>query len=325
MQNATEEAPSVWLEYVNSKQKVRTELCYFCFFEGEDRKYYVERIKEKDPSIEVFGYVCGNRKSVITVYKKILSEKDDLSSLLFFVDRDYNLDSYEDNEDVYQTPEYSIENLYCKSSVIKKIIEIEFGINPGCRDMNFILMLYDKLFSEFIHYYSSVNIWYMACKQLGLPVQINKFKPNNDVDISEGNLVLKNTHIKIHNISHYYEFLLQKDIENQKQYAEENFEKYSEKIEAVKIKIDELVLSYDSNKEFRGKFSIIFLKKFIGYIKYMNKNKLLDNMYPHVYIDEYQPNFLSSLSKYAVTPECLIKYINQRTPYLTVINNVIAE
>lgn len=315
MQSATEEAPSVWLEYVNSKQQSRFELCFFCFFEGEDRKYYVERIKEKNPSIEVFGHICGNRKSVITVYEKILSENDDVNSLLFFIDRDYNFDSYEDNTHIYQTPEYSIENLYCKIGVIKKIMEIEFGINPGSKDMNFILDLYNKLFDEFLRYYSCVNIWYMACEKVGLPVQINKFKPNSDIEIVNGELVKRNKNITTNRISQYYKILLQRDVESRKQYAEQNLERYLEEIDSINTQIRELVPIYDSNKAFRGKFAITFLKKFIGYIRCMNKCKMLDNKYQHVNLDENQPNFLSNFSKYAVTPECLDNYINQHTPY----------
>ena len=44
MLNATKEAPSIWLEYVNKKQCLKDNAYVFCFFEGEDRKYYNDRI-----------------------------------------------------------------------------------------------------------------------------------------------------------------------------------------------------------------------------------------------------------------------------------------
>ncbi|EGO2522631.1 DUF4435 domain-containing protein, partial [Enterococcus faecalis] len=77
MLNATKEAPSIWLEYVNKKQCLKDNAYVFCFFEGEDRKYYNDRVEEHLTDIQILGYVCGNRDEVIKVYKKILSEKDD--------------------------------------------------------------------------------------------------------------------------------------------------------------------------------------------------------------------------------------------------------
>ncbi|WP_311769202.1 DUF4435 domain-containing protein [Listeria innocua] len=316
MQKATEEPTSVWIEYISAKQKKCSRSRFFCFFEGEDRKYYVERIKKRinEDEVNVLAYICDNRDGVITIYKKALSENDDMKCLLFFIDRDYNLDSYENDEFVYQTPEYSIENFYSKRSVVENIMEIEFGIQPESEDMCFVLDLYETLFKDFINYYSCVNIWYIACKEIGLSVKISGFKPKSDISLQSGKLVIKNSSININEISEYYLELLQKDKIKNKKYAQKNIDEYSKKHRGIKDSIKKITCTYNCDKDFRGKFILEFFKMFISYIVELNKEKKLNKIYEMVYIDVWQKNILSALSKHAVTPECLDKYIANHEP-----------
>lgn len=316
MLNATKEAPTIWLEYVNKKKYLKDNAYVFCFFEGEDRKYYNDRVEEQLTDIQIIGYVCGNRDEVIKVYKKILSEKDEMSHLLFFVDRDYNFDSYEDNDHVYQTPEYSIENFYCKKIVVKKIMETEFGIQPDSEDMINILSLFEKSLEEFLEYYSCINIWYMSCKKKNISVQITKFKPKKDIEFSKSALILKNNAITQKNIAEYYKELLEKDV-GRKKYAESNLVEYSTNLDLIKEEIEVSSNDYNFNRDFRGKFALEFLKIFIGYIKKMNKEENLEKKYPHIYIDEHDKNILSSLSRYASTPSCLKQYISNHKPLIS--------
>lgn len=313
MTHATREPASVWIEYVSSKERLKNEGCLFCFFEGADRKYYNYRIKNLI-DVPIMQYICGNRDAVIAVYQKILSERDSMKPLLFFVDRDYNFDSYKDNEDVYQTPEYSIENFYCKNSVIKEIMIDEFGLQYDCKDMNTILSMFDKTYSSFLDYYACVNVWYLTCKKLNIPVQIKKFKPKNDFYFLDFKIIKKNSEIRLDNIADYYKKLLEKDKLQNKKYSEKNLDEYLEKISVIKKELEAEVVIYDIEKDFRGKFALEFLKEFLGYIKKINKEGKLEKKYQHIDIDEHAPNILSNLSKYAVTPPCLIQYINKHEP-----------
>ena len=317
MLNATKEAPSIWLEYVNKKQCLKDNAYVFCFFEGEDRKYYNDRVEEHLTDIQILGYVCGNRDEVIKVYKKILSEKDDMSHLLFFVDRDYNFESYEANDYVYQTPEYSIENFYCKKSAVKKIMEIEFGIQPDSKDMTDILSLFEKSLEDFFKYYSCINIWYMSCKKKNISVKITKFNPKRDIEFSEFTLVLKNNAITQKNIAEYYKELLEKDVAQRKKHAENNLAEYLTKLDLIKDEIEVSSIEYNCSKNFRGKFALEFLKIFIGYIKKINNEENLEKKYLHIHIDEHAKNILSNLSKYAITPPCLIQYISNHKPLVS--------
>lgn len=321
MQKTSEDANSVWLDYIHTKEQRDYSSSVFCFFEGEDRKYYLERIRSVYTDIPICPYTCGNRKNVTDVYKKIISEDDTTEKLLFFIDRDFNLDSYYHIPHIYQTPEYSIENLYCKTSTIKKIMETEFGMLPGSKDIEYVTRLYDTLLSTFLDYYSCVNIWYLACKNNHLDVMIDKFKPHKDFDLKKGELEVKNNNISSDKIIGYYREQLQKDLESKKPHSEQNLKAYIEKEKNIKIIINELTVEYDYTKDFRGKFLFVFLKKFIGLIKSMNKQDQFEFKYPHAYIDENQKNLLSACSSYAVTPECLTHYLLQRKKiYDTVIS-----
>lgn len=317
MLNATKEAPSIWLEYVNKKQNLKDNAYVFCFFEGEDRKYYNDRVEKQLDDVQIVGYVCGNRDAVIKVYKKILSEKDDMSHLLFFIDRDYNFESYEDNHYVYQTPEYSIENFYCKKNVSKKIMEIEFGVQPDSKDMLVILSLFEKSLEDFLKYYSCVNIWYMSCKKNNIPVQITKFNPKKDIEFSNFTLIVKNDDIKLENIVEYYKKLLENDVSQNKKHAEKNLAEYLTNLVLIKEEMEVSSIDYNCSRDFRGKFALEFLKVFLSYIKKINQEGNLEKKYPHIHIDEHAKNILSNLSRYAITPPCLTEYISSHKPLIS--------
>ena len=96
------------------KEENKTKL--FCFFEGKDAPYYSSRIKNYFD--DYINFKCNNKANVIKLYKKINNKKSDYL-LAFFIDRDFD-DSLE-NPDIYETPTYSIENLYC--TILEKEID----------------------------------------------------------------------------------------------------------------------------------------------------------------------------------------------------------
>ena len=101
----------------------------FCFYEGEDGKYYDSRI-EKYWGSSFITQVAGKKKEVLKVMKKIQS--DPLYAnvcTMFFIDRDYDESLANTNNDLFETPCYSIENLYAQESVLSRIMQSEFGLN----------------------------------------------------------------------------------------------------------------------------------------------------------------------------------------------------
>lgn len=69
--------------------------------------------------------------------------------------------------------------------------------------------------------------------------------------------------------------------------------------------------SFNINKDFRGKFLLIFLRKYINLLHSMNNSKKFSIKYLQFYLDGNSNNLLSELSAFAETPECLIKYLER--------------
>ncbi|WP_304180660.1 DUF4435 domain-containing protein [Leptotrichia trevisanii] len=304
-------APAAWMLYTRSQNR-KNQSCIFCFFEGEDRKYYLDRIGKYCPQKIIEHFDCKGRENVISVYKKLIQEEEIDDRFLFFIDRDYNLDSYENNSDIYQTSEYSIENYYCKKSSMESFLFIEVGMNKSSEDFRILIEKFCQLKEKFVNYYTCINIWYIACKKCDINVEIDRMLSINDFFLNDDNIEFKNE-FSLESITTEYLKKLEKDCENNKKNAYENLENYQEN----KIKIETLILDiekeFDKSKDFRGKFLILFLRKYINFLKNYIKNYKTQYKYNGFSFNEDDKNILSSLSSYAETPECLKRYLERIT------------
>ena len=81
--------------YCQEKKKYRDYL--FCFFEGEDAKYYFPRI-EKYSGYEytkIIHYNCGGKKGVLKALNLVEKNRDEIyTAKAFFVDSDYDTTKY---------------------------------------------------------------------------------------------------------------------------------------------------------------------------------------------------------------------------------------
>jgi len=93
-------------EFTLSTREFPTHL--FCFFEGKDNAYYVPRIKQ-----------------FTTQYlHRLIAQKTeyDKYKVGFFIDRDFNKELPLIYPPIFETPCYSIENLYVSKDVFKEIL-----------------------------------------------------------------------------------------------------------------------------------------------------------------------------------------------------------
>ena len=118
---------SVYIQFVDS-QSYYNEYA-FCFYEGDDAKYYDFRIKSKFGD-KIISYQVENKFGVLKLLDLITKDKlDDNACTMFFVDRDYDLNTNYENENLFVTPCYSVENFYVKKECLKKILQTEFKLN----------------------------------------------------------------------------------------------------------------------------------------------------------------------------------------------------
>ncbi len=140
---------------------------FICIFEGEDEKYFSQRITSSLNPLSWQGINAGGKKAVLElhecVYYHPIYQK---SRYLCFIDRDF--DDWFENPDIsriYVTPCYSIENLYVSESSFVRIISSEFGItqfNDYREDFKKCLRLFNQKKNEFLEIISTFNYWVKA-------------------------------------------------------------------------------------------------------------------------------------------------------------------
>lgn len=283
--------------YCQEKKKYRDYL--FCFFEGEDAKYYFPRI-EKYSGYEynkIIHYNCGGKKGVLKALNLVEKNNDEVfTAKAFFIDSDYDTTIY-NNSLLYQTPCYSIENFYTSKEAFSKMLNREFGINTTEKDFLKCCSDYSQRQQEFHDATIYINSW-LVCQRMHEEVE-EKYKiVLSDFKISK--LFSKITIDSIVSKGKINREKLEELFPNSKNIEEYEIER---KIEYFK--------HGDTGKLFRGKFEIEFLKKIIDSLKEKNRTGgYFSKKYTSVHIDP-NTNTLSSLEDYADTPQCLIDFLKQ--------------
>lgn len=178
----------------------------FCFYEGEDGKYYNSRIEQYWGS-NYIPLIAGNKKEVLRALRKITS--DPLYRkvcVMFFVDRDYDESLSGTNKHLFETPCYSIENLYANEVTFDRILRAEFGITITDEDYQKCKDVYHQRSMEFnkvilpfnaVVKYQHVHAPDIRCQfstvktSLLANISINQVKKSTNHDATVGALVGK--------------------------------------------------------------------------------------------------------------------------------------
>lgn len=291
LRQGREDSSTAFMEFADKKQFFQDHV--FGFYEGEDGKYYNQRIK----SIvgQKFIHIkAGSKSKVLKVMHLIQSKKEYCEvNTVFFVDRDMSFDMEEyKNDDLYVTPCYSIENLYVSEESMGAILENEFGFNIGDND-------YHKYKNKFIEYYKEFcdlmiefNALVLLRKEKELDcdkVCINKIKTKRiiKIDISSG-LSLGADYHKVVN-----------DLKQKLDVTDQD-------IDEAKTRLLNHGNPYDV---FRGKNQLDFLVEYTDQLC-KHKDNLFEKKPTSVNINPNQ-NTLSTLSSYAKTPPDLTDFIKK--------------
>lgn len=269
----------------NNKNKV------FCFYEGKDAPYYSFRVS-KLFNDEYLNFCCKNKSNVLKLYNKIKNNKTNFK-LAFFVDRDF--DDVIGNDDIYETPTYSIENFYAFNCFLAKVLKNEFYINEDDLEAKKIHELFNKELDQYCDIITTYNAWYHSLKW--------KKKREN---LATTNVSLDD---KLPN-----EFLVFEILSLEKKYTiEDILNKYPS---AITITADEIVASENillidkGYKNLRGKFILSFIIKFLDFLVNDSKtNKSYISNNANFRTDK--TIIISQLTQYAHTPECLNIYLKR--------------
>lgn len=293
---------AVYMQFVNSKKYFKTYA--FCFYEGEDGKYYNSRIRQKFGD-KFLTYTVGNKKEVLKLFKRITSTNlyDDVCTM-FFVDRDYDLSLSGTSEKLFETPCYSIENFYVQRECLKKILQSEFGLNEIDND-------FQKCLADFEQRERDFNNEILEFNSL---VYLRRKKSDSNSNCAFGSIktshMLKVSVDKVERATKYDETI--NDIKEKLQFEEKEIEKAKE----------ELKEKGHFSVNFRGKNQLDFFVEFIRGLKKLNEDgEYFEIKHNNIHIN-VTSNRLSELSQYAVMPTVLEEFLEKNKAKFMIFTNV---
>lgn len=286
---------SLMANFKKFTEKYHTKNTIVAIVEGDDDpKYYRSRLAAHlEKAIEFVR--CGGKEKVKELYNFIRMKKGYNDAIfLAFVDRDY--DNLLNVNEIYETPCYSIENLYTSFNTLKNYYEDTLKMNED--DIEIIEKLYKKLFEQYHQSIEELNVWIFAQR---LYVKDNPSKER--VTLNDKSLTTF-IDFNLNGISSKYRL---EDLNRTM-----NFE-----VPEVYIsKAREIIETEDWNRalRFRGKFEIKFLHLFVVEIQkhIINNGKELPECLPVTKRYKIKTSFsdlMYELSTYAITPSCLKTYI----------------
>lgn len=261
---------------------------------GDDPKYYRSRLTAHLDNVIEF-VKCGGKEKVKELYY-FLKMKNGYNDAIFltFIDRDY--DDLLDIKGIYETPCYSIENLYTSFDTLKSYLEDTLNMTE--EDIELMRSIYGKLFEQYHESILELNIWMYAQR-----LYVNDNHTEERVNLNDKSLTMF-IDFDLGNISSKYKLEDLNDIMK--------FEVPEDYISRAKGNIESE--KWNPEARFRGKFEIKFLHMFMLEIQkhIINNGRDLPKYLPVSKRYKIKTNFsdlMYELSTYAITPPCLKTYI----------------
>ncbi|WP_299060532.1 DUF4435 domain-containing protein [uncultured Polaribacter sp.] len=289
--SARNSAASAFTKVIQLNKKYVNPL--FCCFEGEDFKYYGVRIEQLSSTEydKIIPVKCGGKKEVIRL-SELISKEETVKSKksVYFIDKDF--DEPIQNEVIYETPFYSIENFYTTKCVFEKILSAELKIEETNPEYKYSVTQFLERQQEFHKGVEYLNAWiYCQRKSNADKLHLNEFKLSKIINTFSLNSL---------SFIEYDKTLLKSCLPN------------ALDIDDSDIQNARSILVADSQHNFRGKFEIEFLYEFLTLlIKNINKKEPPYKNCKKVGVNLSKVNILSELSQYAYTPICLKEYIKK--------------
>ncbi|UNU26996.1 DUF4435 domain-containing protein [Microcoleus vaginatus] len=263
----------------------------YCFFEGEDSKYYGVRIKNIIRPEKAFYLDCRGKDGVLGIHKMLSSRKYYANvRAAYFIDRDFDKSIRERGlNEIYETPCYSIENFYTSVQCFSEVLRSEFKLIESDENFERCVSLYIKLQEEFHNAVELLNTWIACQRDKSSPLNISKRS------------VLDFVKIDLNQITKKY-------------VIDDLYRMFPGAIAISQEELDARLTELRSStrqKSFRGKFEIEFLRKILEKLKHEanTANYLYFTRKVKVVLSLSESNIISDLSQYADTPDCLDSYL----------------
>lgn len=268
----------------------------FCFYEGEDRKYYNDRIKNtlRINLSDLQTYDCDGKKGVLETYRLVapISKSRGIKTL-FFIDKDY-ISQRSKKKNVFETNTYSIENYYANIDCFKNVLTTICGVNSSEPDYTKAVNDFNKALNDFNSSVLELNSWLYCQKKNNSNANV----PFHDLDIMKWFNASS-----IHSIS-AKEPINQAFIENQRRFRDSPLVSNSD-FESAKKHFQE---HSNPTESFMGKFQIAFFTKYL----YLLQNEIINDYFigrSKLNLVTSLGDILTNLSSLASTPGSLIDFI----------------
>lgn len=316
MRESLKETSVVWMDFSVNYASCHNKNHIHCFFEGEDRKYYLDRIERYTnySTKNILSYDCKGKSKVLKIHKKITS-KSKYNNVVkaFFVDKDYGLKAYDKDETIYETPYHSLENFYVNKETLERLLIKEFGLNSIDSDFKKVLGDFIDRHKSFQELSAPLNAFIISFQELNSPINISKFKLEDFTEIRIDKII-KLRENTFDTLKEYYLDKLKQDVSRGKTYAEDNLFKFNQIIDKVEERFFENLSNVYMNKAnlMHGKLELHFFRKIIENLKSYNSNgRYFTLKRDNINIDIQSSNILSNLSQYAITTECLVAFLKK--------------
>lgn len=269
----------------------------FCFYEGEDGKYYDSRVAQYWGS-DFIPIVAGKKKEVLRVMQKIQSDPlyADVCTM-FFIDRDFDESLANTNDDLFETPCYSIENFYAQEPVFCRILQSEFGLNLIDPDYHKCLADYRLRLNEFNNIIAKFNA-------------VVKYQHQYAPEI-----ICQFSKVKTSHLAHIEIAQVTKSFRHDEQIGK-LISKLNADMALLETLENELHLESSPHHVLRGKNQLDFLVAIIMKLKELNiSGGYFSRKLNNVYIT-LTDNRLSELSQYAITPPELDAFLEKHRSYV---------
>lgn len=262
----------------------------FCFYEGEDAKYYDSRVRQYWGE-NFISLVAGKKKEVLKVMKKIrLNPLYSKVIVMFFVDRDFDEVVDSDDPDLFETSCYSVENYYAQDIVLSRILKAEFGLDIGDSDYRKCMDDFRNRFQEFNDIILIFNAL-LKYQRKHAPLAQCNFNNVNTFDLVQCSIEG-----------------VQKAEKCDKIEAElrGNIDPDSEILDSIKKSLES---APNASYVLRGKNQLDFFVSMLREFKKLSASEgYFSKKLPRVYLD-ITKNRLSELSQYAITPPELKSFL----------------
>lgn len=146
------------------------DMIVLAFEDDDDKIVYFQWIKRIRPELEYEPFPCSGKKHVMQLFDMVSRDLGDINKgIYFFIDRDFDdRIGYDDDDKVFMTDKFSVENYIVSKKVLYEVLKNEFHchFDPDRRES--ICNLFDEVYSMFLESTRELNFRIFSAKRLNI-------------------------------------------------------------------------------------------------------------------------------------------------------------